>query len=121
MVFCANNTIQYAINDYLSDEASWKGIAEMYKKKRDLFLSKIEHSRFRIIPCEGTYFCLLDYSEISNLPDVEFAKELTIKHGVATIPVSVFYKDNTDRNVIRVCFAKSEETLINAADRLCRI
>lgn len=121
MVFCANNTMQYAINKFLSNGEPWLEIMPLFKKKRDLFLSRIADSRFKALPCDGTYFCLLDYSAISNLSDVEFTKELTQKYGVATIPTSVFYKDQTDHKVIRVCFAKEDETLINAAERLCKV
>ncbi len=121
MVFCANNTMQYAVQQYLTNDFQAKEIAKMYQKKRDLFLDKMQHSRFKTLACDGTYFCLLDYSAISDLPDVEFTKWLTIQHGVATIPVSVFNQNKADRNVIRVCFAKQDETLIKAAEKLCSI
>ncbi len=121
LVFSANSSMQYAIAKFLNLGGEWKKISPMFKRKRDLFLSAIETSRFKILPCNGTYFCLLDYSEISDLPDVDFAKEMTIKYGVAVIPVSVFYKDHTDHKVIRVCFAKQDETLLKAADLICKI
>jgi len=121
LVFCVNNTMQYAITKYLNSGPVWKDVAPLYKKKRDLFLDGIKQSRFKILPCQGTYFCLLDYSDISDVDDVAFAKEMTTEHGVAVIPVSVFYKNKTDHKVIRVCFAKQDQTLINAAKRLCKI
>ena len=121
LVFCVNNTMQYAMAKYLNNGKPWNDISPLYKKKRDLFLSGIETSRFKALPCKGTYFCLLDYSAISDLPDVEFAKEMTIKYGVAVIPVSVFYQDKTDHKVVRVCFAKKDDTLIKAAAELCKI
>ncbi|MFT5819912.1 MAG: methionine aminotransferase [Crocinitomix sp.] len=121
LVFCANNTMQYAVAKYLNAGEFWKEIMPMYRKKKDLFLNAIKTSRFKPLECSGTYFCLLDYSNISTLTDVEFAKELTIKHGVAAIPVSVFYEDQTDHKVIRICFAKQDETLIKAAQLLCKI
>lgn len=121
LVFCVNNTMQYAIAKYLNSGPVWKGVAPLYERKRDLFLENIKDSRFKALPCDGTYFCLLDYSEISNLDDVSFAKEMTIKYGVAVIPVSVFYKEQTDHKVIRVCFAKQDETLLKAARLLCKI
>ncbi|NOQ70522.1 MAG: aminotransferase class I/II-fold pyridoxal phosphate-dependent enzyme [Crocinitomix sp.] len=121
LVFCANNTMQYAVAKYLNTGQFWKDVMPMYRKKKDLFLNAIKASRFKALECSGTYFCLLDYSDISTLTDVEFAKELTIKHGVAAIPVSVFYEDQTDHKVIRICFAKQDETLIKAASLLCKI
>lgn len=121
LVFCANNTMQYAVSKYLNAGEFWREVMPMYHKKKELFLEAIQASRFKPLQCSGTYFCLLDYSEISTLSDVEFAKELTIKHGVAAIPVSVFYEDQTDHKVIRICFAKQDETLINAAQLLCKI
>ena len=121
LVFCANNTMQFAVAKYLNAGESWKEVMPMYRSKKELFLDRIKASRFKPLACSGTYFCLLDYSEISSLSDVEFAKELTVKHGVAVIPVSVFYQDQTDQKVIRICFAKQDETLIKAAELLCKI
>ena len=120
IVFCANNTIQYAIMRYLNN-TDLSGIATMYQKKRDHFLSLIKTSRFKILPCLGTYFCLLDYSDISTENDVDFAKRLTTEYGVAVIPISVFYTDQTDHKIVRICFSKKEETLTNAALKLCQI
>ncbi|MDA7804373.1 methionine aminotransferase [Crocinitomix sp.] len=121
LVFCANNTMQYAVMKYLIHGPSYKEIAPFYQRKRDLFLSQIQASRFKILPCDGTYFLLLDYSAISDLSDIEFAKKMTIDYGVAVIPVSVFYQDKTDHKVVRICFAKTDETLLKAAKLLCRI
>ncbi len=121
LVFCANNTMQYAVAEYLNAGEFWREVMPMYRKKKELFLEAIQESRFKPLQCSGTYFCLLDYSEISTLSDVEFAKELTTKYGVAAIPVSVFYEDQTDHKVIRICFAKQDETLIKAAQLLCKI
>jgi methionine aminotransferase len=121
LVFCVNNTMQYAMAKYLANGIPWKEIASTYEKKRDLFIKGIEKSRFKVLPCKGTYFCLLDYSAISDLPDVEFAKKMTVEYGVAVIPVSVFYKEKKENKVVRVCFAKKDETLIKAAAALCKI
>lgn len=121
MVFCANNTIQYAVAKFLNLGNTYADIAPFFERKRDLFLKQIKMSRFKILPCHGTYFCLLDYSAISSKPDTEFAIEMTEKYGVAVIPTSVFYQDKTDHKVIRICFAKQDETLIKAAAALCRI
>ncbi len=84
-------------------------------------LSKIKSSRFNIIPCHGSYFQLLDYSGISDLPDTKFSKKLTIEHKVASIPPSVFYKNRDDHKVLRFCFAKQDKTLEAAAIKLCAI
>jgi methionine aminotransferase len=121
LVFCANNTMQYAVAKYLNAGNFWQEVMPMYRQKKDLFLNAIKASRFKALACSGTYFCLLDYSEISDLSDVEFAKELTIKQGVAAIPISVFYEDLTDQKVIRICFAKQDKTLLKAAELLCKI
>ena len=121
MVFCANNTIQYAVAKYLNLSDEWRNLKSLFQNKRDLFLNHLADSRFIALPCNGTYFCVLDYSNISSKSDIEFAKELTIKYGVAVIPISPFYQDNTDNKTIRICFAKQDETLINAAKLLCEI
>ena len=91
------------------------------ERKRDLFLELIKDSRFKPIACEGTYFQLFDYSEISNEPDTEFAKKMTMKYGVAAIPISVFYSSKKDEKIIRLCFAKTEEILEMAGELLKRI
>lgn len=120
-VFCVNNTMQYAVARYLERVNGLDDIATMYGRKRDLWADATRNSRFRLLPCEGTYFCLMDYSQITSEGDQEFAKRLTREHGVAAIPVSAFYQDATDHHVLRFCFAKKEETLLNAAEKLCRI
>lgn len=120
-VFCVNNTIQYAVAQYLNKTNEWQNLSGFYKTKRDLFLNAMKPSQFKALNCDGTYFCLFDYSSMSNENDVDFAKRLTREFGVATIPVSVFYEDVTDNKVIRLCFAKTDETLLNAAEKLCKI
>jgi len=120
-VFCVNNTIQYAVAQYLNKTNEWQNLSSVYKTKRDLFLNAMKPSKFKALNCDGTYFCLFDYSAISAEKDIDFAKRLTRDFGVATIPVSVFYADETDNKVIRFCFAKTDETLLNAAEKLCKI
>lgn len=120
-VFCVNNTIQAGVTDYLAKHMNAASIADFYQKKRDLFLQAISKSKFKPLACHGTYFCLLDYSSISNQSDVDFAKQLIQKIGVASIPVSVFYKDQTDQHVLRFCFAKKDETLLKASEKLCSL
>ena len=89
--------------------------------KRKLFLDAMKASRLKPLACDGTYFALFDYSAISQENDVLFAKRITEEIGVATIPTSVFYKNKTDHKVVRICFAKTDETLLEAAKLLCEI
>lgn len=120
LVFSVNSFSQNAIAEYL-DVVNFSEISKMYKAKRDLFQSLLKNSRFELMPCDGTYFQVVNYNEISNTNDVDFAKELITKHGVAAIPISVFYNDATDRHMLRFCFAKNDETLIAAAEKLNQI
>ena len=114
-VFAANNTMQYAIASYLREAENWQGISGFYQQKKTLFLEQMAGSRLNALSCEGTYFMLFDYSALSNDRDVDFAKKLTVEHKVATIPTSVFYQKRTDHKVIRICFAKEDDTLTKAA------
>lgn len=118
LVFSVNTPVQYALAEYLADESRYTGISAMYEKRRDLFLEAIKDSRFKAIPSRGTYFQLLNYSDITRKKEVNFAEELTKKHGVAAIPVSVFYPQPKDNHVLRFCFAKNEDTLREAAAKL---
>ena len=120
-VFCVNNTMQYAVAKFMNETNSWRNVMPFYKQKRDLFLELMKTSRLKPLACDGTYFSLFDYSEISNENDVDFAKRITKEFGVATIPTSVFYEHKTDHKVIRICFAKTEDTLSSAAKLLCEI
>ena len=92
-----------------------------YRARRDRFVQALSSSRFEILPCEGTYFLLADYSAISDLDDVSFCRWLTETVGVAAIPLSVFCADGFPHRLIRLCFAKQESTLLAAAERLCQI
>ena len=121
LVYCCNTPIQFAIADFLADEANYTGISPMYQAKRDLFLDHLRTSRFKLTPTSGSYFQLMDYSDITDEGDMDFAVRLTEEHKVASIPVSVFYPDRLDNRVLRFCFAKREETLEQAAEILCRI
>lgn len=117
-VFCVNNTMQYAIAKYMNETSSWRDVMPFYKQKRDLFLNAMKGSKLKPLNCNGTYFCLFDYSNISTENDVDFAKRITKEIGVATIPVSVFYQNKTNHKVIRICFAKTDDTLLKAAEGL---
>jgi methionine aminotransferase len=121
LTYASNTPIQYAYGDYLQHRSAYESLPAFYQKKRDLFLSLVEASRFKPIPCHGTYFQLLEYSDMTDEPDVSFAERLTIEHGVASIPTSVFYHRQTDHKVLRFCFAKKDDTLKEAAEKLCRI
>ncbi|WP_288982800.1 methionine aminotransferase [uncultured Flavobacterium sp.] len=120
LVFSVNSFSQYAISEYL-DVVDFSEVSKMYQRKRDLFQNLIKNSRFELMPCDGTYFQVVNYKQISNKNDVDFAKELIINHGVASIPISVFYNNNTDRHMLRFCFAKTDETLMAAAEKLNQI
>jgi methionine aminotransferase len=121
LTFATSTPMQYAYAEYMERSVAHECLAGFYQEKRDLFLSLIEGSRFRFRPSRGTYFQMLDYSGITDEPDVDFARRMTIAHGVSAIPPSVFYHDALDNRVLRFCFAKKNETLERAAERLCAI
>lgn len=121
LVYAANTPIQYAYADYLADSATYIELAAFYQQKRDRFLSMLAASRFKPLACGGTYFIMLDYSAIADENNVDFARRLTVEHKVAAIPPSAFYHHNDDHHVLRFCFAKKDQTLEQAAERLCRI
>jgi len=121
VVFAVNTPIQYAMADFIKNEKNYLGVSKMYEKKRDYFASKIKKSRFKIVPTYGTYFQLLDYSNISDEPEMEFATRLIKEHKIASVPVSAFYHDGQNNKRLRFCFAKEKETLDNAAKILCKI
>ncbi|AHM60847.1 aminotransferase [Flammeovirgaceae bacterium 311] len=121
LTFSTHTPTQLALADYLQKPENYEHLPQFYQQKRDLFLELLKGSRFKPLPCNGTYFQLLDYSGISNKPDVEMARWLTVEKGVAAIPISVFYVDKQDHGLLRFCFAKQEETLRKAAELLCKI
>jgi len=120
-VFTANAPIQHALAEYMSNPENYMHVKDIYQEKRDIFLSAVKASNFKLKPTKGTYFQLLDYSKISNEEDTELAKRLTIEHKIASIPVSVFYHNPIQNNVLRFCFAKENDTLKRAGDILCNI
>ena len=115
VVYCVNHPIQKALAIYLADEENYLHLADFYQQKRDFFLHRLEGSAFKYIPSQGTYFQLLDFSDISSLGDVAFAERLLKTHGIASIPTSVFNEGNRDFKQIRICFAKKDITLSEAA------
>ena len=120
-VFSVNTPFQYGIADFLKKPQEYLDLSSFYQEKRDYFLDVIKNSRFKPIHCEGTYFQLADYSEISNEKDTDFVKRLTIDHGVAAIPVSAFYSNPRNDKVIRFCFAKTEKLLKKAGKLLSKV
>ena len=125
IVFCANTPIQHAFAEHLrKSKDEYLELNAFYQEKRDHFLKAIEGSRFKATPAKGTYFQLLSYQDESDLKqekDSDLAMRLIEEFGIASVPVSVFYHRNVDENVLRFCFAKSEETLDRAAAIINRI
>ena len=118
MVFAVNTPAQHAFAAYLRDPARYLGLPAFYQAKRDLFIDGLRGTPFRVLPCEGTYFVLADYSALSDQPEPEFAQAMITRFGVAVIPVSVFYRAPMDRRVVRFCFAKNDATLSEALRRI---
>lgn len=121
VTFASHTPTQYAYAEFMEKKEKYLTLPDFYQKKRNLFLSLIKDSRFKPLPCLGTYFQMLSYADITDERDIDFAKRLTTEHKVASIPPSVFYVGGDDHKVLRFCFAKKEETLIAAAERLCKI
>ena len=120
-VFVTNGPIQYAFAEYMKDRDAYLGLAEFYQRKRDFFLAAINGSRFKPLSSHGTFFQNLRYDAISGERDTDLAIRLTREYGVASIPVSVFYREPPAHKVLRFCFAKSEATLAKAAEILRRV
>ena len=121
VTFATNTPVQHALADVLATQEGLRELAPFYQAKRDLFLRLMEGSRFRPLPCRGSYFQLMDYSGVSDEPDDEFAVRLTREHGVASIPTSPFLLTSAAPHVVRFCFAKKDATLEAAAARLRQV
>ncbi len=117
-VFSVSSVAQVAFAEIIRREELYLELNSFYQQKRDYFRRAIQSSRFNLLKCEGTYFQLVSYSKISDERDLEFVKRMTKEKGVAAIPVSVFYRHNNDSSIIRFCFAKEEETLKRAAEKI---
>ncbi len=117
-VFCVNHPIQRAMATYLEQSEHYLDLNAFYQAKRDLFLEGIAGSRFRFTPTRGTYFQLLDYSDITDERDTELAKRLTVEKGLASIPISTFNCAGQDHKQLRFCFAKTTDTLEKAVNIL---
>jgi methionine aminotransferase len=120
-VFCVNAPMQHAIAAYLENPAPWRDLPAFYQAKRDLFRAGLAASRFTLLPSDGTYFQCVRYDAISSLSEAEFAEWLTREIKVAAIPVSAFYSQPKESHVVRFCFAKKDETLQLALERLARL
>ncbi len=119
VTFTSFTPAQYAVADMLVEQrATVHELADFYQQKRDCFVEAMQGSRFKLLPSAGTYFVLADYSELSDENDLDYCQRLTREHGVAAIPLSVFYETPPESRIVRFCFAKREQTLIDAANRL---
>ena len=119
--FSSFTPVQYALAEFLDERRGWPELSSFYQRKRDLFLSLLEGSRWQPLPSRGTYFQLLDYSAITGETDMDFALRLTREHGVASIPTSAFLYKQPPPPVLRFCFAKKDETLEKACEKLRRL
>ncbi|GGZ44416.1 methionine aminotransferase [Mesonia mobilis] len=114
-VFCVNHPMQWALNEYLQKPEHYLELSAFYQERRDYFLQQIKNSRLELIPAQGTYFQTASYKNITTEKDTDFALKLIKEKGLATIPVSVFNKNQKDEFMLRFCFAKKKETLAKAA------
>ena len=123
VTFSVNTSVQWALAQYLKEPENYLNLGSFYQKKRDFFLDVISKSRFKPMPCHGTYFQTLSYEGISELDDVSLAEKFTKENKIASIPVSVFCSPNNKLGgkLLRFCFAKSEDTLEKAGEILCKI
>jgi methionine aminotransferase len=120
-VFTVNTPVQYGLASYMADPKPYLALPGFYQRKRDLFREGLKRTKFKLLPSEGTYFQCVDISDLSDLGETEFCKWLTTEIGVAAIPLSAFYGDGFDQRVVRFCFAKKDETLHAALDRLAKL
>jgi len=117
-VFTVNTPVQYGLANYMADPHPYLDLPAFYQRKRDLFREGLRGSKFKLLPSEGTYFQCVDISNVTEMSELDFCKWLTTEIGVAAIPLSAFYGDSFDQRVVRFCFAKRDETLYSALERL---
>ncbi len=120
-VFTVNTPVQHGLAAYMADPSPYQELAAFYQRKRDLFRAGLQRTRFKLLPSQGTYFQCVDISQVSQMGEADFCQWLTREIGVAAIPLSAFYTDGFDQRVVRFCFAKKDETLALALDRLSRL
>ena len=120
-VFTVNTPVQYGLAAFMADATPYLSLPAFFSAKRDLFRSGLANTRFKMLPSEGSYFQCVDISEVTDLGEADFCQWLTAEIGVAAIPLSAFYGDGFDQRVVRFCFAKKDETLNLALERLARL
>ncbi|MDB5779945.1 MAG: aminotransferase [Polaromonas sp.] len=120
-VFTVNTPVQHGLAAYMASDRPYLDLPAFYQRKRDLFRKGLENTRFKLLPSEGSYFQCVDISQVSDLGEADFCRWLATDIGVAAIPLSAFYGDGFDQRVVRFCFAKKDETLRLALDRLARL
>lgn len=120
-VFSVNTPVQLALAEYMKNPDHYNNLSAFFQEKRDFLRQSLANTGFELLDCEGTYFQALKYDKISDKSDIDFARELTISHKVASVPFSSFYKNKLNENVIRLCFAKKQETLAKAIENLSKI
>lgn len=121
LIFSVNAPMQHAIAEYLKDENTYLSLPDFFQQKRDYFREGLKNTRFQLLPCAGSYFQSVTYDAITDEKDSDYAIRLTKEIGVASIPVSAFYRKGTDKHVLRFCFAKRQETIDKAVDRLLKV
>ncbi|SMC95361.1 methionine aminotransferase [Pedobacter nyackensis] len=120
-VFSVNTPMQVGIANYLKNAETYIGLSAYFQQKRDFFRSLLTETKFNLLPCNGSYFQCVSYAHLNQEKDVDMAQGLVKEYGVASIPVSAFYIKNTDHQVLRFCFAKKQETLEKAVERLMKL
>jgi len=121
MVFAVNTPAQHALARFLEEPSRYERLSAFYEAKRDLFVAGLKKTRLRALPCPGTYFVLTDYSAVSEEPEAEFAQRLVREFGVAAIPIAGLYAQPFENRIVRFCFAKKDDTLRAALERLSRV
>lgn len=125
MVFTVTSPMQVALANYMKNPAPYMNLSGMYQQKRDRLAQGLASTRFQVLPSQGTFFLLTNYSQISDMPEAEFAKWMTTEHGIGVIPVSAFYQNpeatGSNHQLARFCFAKQDTTLDAAIEKLARI
>jgi methionine aminotransferase len=119
--FCCHTPSQVALAEYLTNREAYLSLPAFMQEKRDYFIAQMQSTRFGLMHSGGSYFICATYDKISDEPDLDFSKRITKEYGVATIPVSAFYKDATDNKVVRFCFAKKQGTIDQAIERLAKV
>lgn len=120
-VFSVNSAVQYAIADFMKNERNYLEVSDFFQQKKDFFHNLMKETRFDLLPCNGSYFQSVQYSKISDEKDSDLAMRIIKEYGVAGIPVSAFYSKGTDYKVLRFCFAKKQETLELAVNKLAKV